>query len=111
MSPNPGDVPPGFNAVEDFANQAQANGYNVLGREVSFDTPFGLRRYDLVLQDPITEATSGIEIKSSEGAFDQWNAQQFNADRWINLNGGATSIGSKPGITIDSTYKIQWSPK
>jgi hypothetical protein len=27
MPINPGDVPSGFNAVEDFANQAQANGF------------------------------------------------------------------------------------
>jgi hypothetical protein len=108
MPMNPGDVPSGFNAVEDFANQAQANGFNVLGREVSFQTPFGIRRYDLILENPDTEVVSGMEIKSSEGAFDRWNAQQFNADRWINLNGGATSIGAKSDITIDSTYKILW---
>lgn len=83
----------------------------VVGREVTFITPFGNRRYDLILRNPATNATSGIEIKSSASAMDRWDAaarQQFAADRWINMNGGATSIGGKGGITIESTYKLQW---
>jgi hypothetical protein len=101
---------PGFNAENDSIANAQQNGYVVLGRQVTFNTRFGHRRYDWVLQDPETGLASGIEIKPSEGAMDRWDAvvqQQFSADRWININ-GATSIGSKNGITILSTYKIQW---
>jgi len=107
----PGQSAPGFNAVDDFVAQAQANGFEVVAREVSFQTPFGLRRYDLVLRNPLTRATSGIEIKSSMGAMDRWDAaarQQFAADRWINSNGGATAVGGKGPIRIDSTYKILW---
>ena len=71
------------------------------------------RRYDLILRNRTTGATSGTEIKSSANAMNRFDAparQQFAADRWINTNGGATSVGSKGGITIDSTYKIQWPP-
>jgi hypothetical protein len=111
MSKAPGQRPPGFNAVDDFVTQAQKNGYEVVEREVSFNTPFGQRRYDAVLRDPVTGRTSGIEIKSSAGAMNRGDAaarQQFAADRWINESGGATSVGGKGGITIESTYKIQW---
>ena len=92
---------------------AKANGYEVVSREVSFNTPFGQRKYDLVLRNPATGATSGVEIKSSAGAMNRWDAdarQQFAADSWINMNGGATSVGGagKGGIEIQSTYKIQW---
>jgi hypothetical protein len=111
MSKTPGQRAPGLSSVDDFVAQAQKNGYEVVGREVTFNTPFGQRRYDLVLRDPRTLRTSGIEIKSSAGAMDRWDAaarQQFAADRWINMNGGATSVGGKGGIAIESTYKIQW---
>jgi len=42
--------------------------------------------------------------------FDAPARQQFAADRWININGGATSVGGvgKSGIDIQSTYKLQW---
>ena len=112
MTKSPGQTTPGSSAVDDFVAQAEQNGYTVIDREVTFETPFGLRRYDVILENPETGATGGIEIKSSMEAMDRWDAaarQQFAADRWINmLEEGATSIGMKYNITITSTYKILW---
>lgn len=113
MPKSPGQTPPGQSAVDHFVAQAQRNGYQVMGREVTFKTLFGPRRYDVILRDPVTGRFSGIEIKSSEAAMNRGDAaarQQFAADRWINLNGGATSVGGKGGIIIESTYTIQWTP-
>ena len=62
------EVPPGSSAVNDFINQATQNGWTLVDTEVSFDTPFGVRRYDAVLTDP-NEVHWGFEIKSSEGGI------------------------------------------
>lgn len=100
----------GARAVDDFIAQAEANGMQVVGRETTFRTPFGARRIDVILLNPETGSIGGIEIKSSLGAFNRFDAaarQQFSADRWINTF-GATSVGEQSGITINSTIKILW---
>jgi hypothetical protein len=107
-------VPPGINAVTSFENFITQGGeFRIVGREVSFRTPFGLRRYDLVIQNVRTSQTAGIEIKSSEAAMARTGTeanQQFAADRWItSFQRGATSTGQYD-IRIDTVYKIQWPP-
>ncbi len=110
----PGEIRPGTSAEDDFCALAEANGLEVI-REVTYRTPFGNRRYDAVLRDPKTGEASGVEIKSSESAMNRETGsdarQQFAADRWINMkgqSGGVSSVGSKGGIRIKSTYKVQW---
>jgi YD repeat-containing protein len=98
-------------AVDDFVAQAEANGYRVVGTEVTVKTPFGERRVDVVIQD--TAGTNhGVEIKTSAGAFDRNDAdarQQFAADRWINTQGdGVRGIGQNSGLLISTTSKILW---
>ncbi len=106
----PGQASPGSSAVDDFASTAQKNGYAVLGREVSVRTPFGRRRYDLVVRNgngPIT----GVEIKSSQHAFQRFDAaarQQFAADRWLRMNGGLNAMGNNKGLFIEDCIKISW---
>jgi hypothetical protein len=102
----------GARAVDGFIAQAEANGMQVVGKEVTFDTPFGARRMDVILLNPESGEIGGVEIKSSLGAFDRFDAaarQQFSADRWINTFGG-TSVGEQSGITINNTIKILWPP-
>jgi len=102
----------GARAVDDFIAQAEANGMQVVGREVTFDTPFGARRMDVILLNPETGGVGGVEIKSSLGAFERFDAparQQFSADRWIN-SFGAQGTGRYKDIFIDNTIKILWPP-
>jgi len=87
----PGQAIPGATAVDDFAAQAQRNGFDVLGREVSVMTPFGRRKYDLVIQDRTTGAVTGVEIKSSLSSFKRFDEparHQFAADRYLRTSGG-----------------------
>jgi len=100
----------GARAVDDFIANAEANGMQVVGRETTFNTPFGARRMDVILLNPQTGSIGGVEVKSSLGAFKCFDAdarQQFSADRWINTF-GATSVGEQSGITINNTLKILW---
>lgn len=100
----------GARAVDDFIVQAERNGFEVVGREVSFRTPFGNRRMDLVLRNLETGKVGGIEIKSTKGAFDRFDKaarQQFAGDRWINTH-GADAVGQFEGLSIDHTMKILW---
>ena len=104
----------GAQAVDDFVASAQANGMQIAGRgEVSVQTPFGLRKYDLALRDPGTNELWGIEIKSSEGAFNRFDAparQQFAADRWVNEY-GANVVGKNAELgRMTGSYKILWKP-
>ncbi len=102
---------PGTPAVDDFVLQAQRNGYDVVGREISVRTPFGQRRYDVVLRDRTTEAVTAVEIKSSRSAFERFDAparQQFAADRWLMNEGGLHAIGKADGTFIDDVIKILW---
>lgn len=48
-----GEVAPGSTAVSDFIENATQNGWTHVDTEVSFQTPFGLRRYDAVLTIPM----------------------------------------------------------
>jgi len=107
MPINGGEVPPGSPAVNDFIQQATQNGWTLVDTEVSFNTPFGLRRYDAVLTD-LNGVNWGFEIKSSDTAFSRWNSQQFSADRWINMNGGATAVGKQFQTEINGATKILW---
>ena len=102
-----GQAAPGSTAVGDFIQNATQNGWSLVDREVSFNTPFGMRRYDAVLTDP-GGVNWGFEIKSSESAFSRWEGQQFSADRWINMNGGATAIGKQSGLQIGGSAKLLW---
>jgi hypothetical protein len=107
----PGQAMPGGTAVDDFAVQAQRNGFDVIGREVSVDTPFGRRRYDLVIRDRATGAITGVEIKSSQSAFkrfDEAARQQFAADRWLRTQGGLDATGNNKGLFIEDAIKILW---
>jgi hypothetical protein len=104
----------GAQAVDDFIANAEANGAQVAGREVSVQTPFGLRRYDVVLRDPATGALQGVEVKSSVGAFNRFDAaarQQFAADRWVNQY-GADAVGQNASLgRIQGSSKILWTGK
>jgi RHS repeat-associated protein len=100
----------GARAVDDFIAQAQAHGMQVVGREVTFNTPFGARRMDVILRNPETGLIGGIEVKSSLGAFNRFDAatrRQFSADWWINKF-GAEAVGQYSGLRIDNTIKILW---
>jgi hypothetical protein len=102
-----GEAAPGSSAVDNFIQNATQNGYSLVDKEVSFNTPFGMRRYDAVLTDS-SGVNWGFEIKSSESAFSRWEGQQFSADRWINMNGGATAIGKQSGLQIGGSAKLLW---
>ncbi|HXI13733.1 MAG TPA: RHS repeat-associated core domain-containing protein [Thermoanaerobaculia bacterium] len=101
----------GLDPVEDFIVQAEANGFEVLGREISFKTPFETRRIDVVLRNQATGQVGGVEIKSSLAEFSKLKKEQFAADRFINQR-GATAVGEnarQAGIKrIDSVMKILW---
>jgi hypothetical protein len=67
-----------------------------------------LRKYDVVLTDP-NGVSWGFEIKSSESAFSRWEPQQFNADRWINMQQGPVQgVGKSLGTEIQGSVKILW---
>ncbi len=107
----PGQAIPGATAVNDFVEQAERNGLDVLGREITVNTPFGQRRYDIVVRDRATGAVTGIEIKSSRGAFHRFDGparQQFAADRWLREQGGLHAVGGAKGLFIDDAVKILW---
>ncbi len=113
----PGQSSPGSSAEDEFAALAKANGFEVK-RNVTFKTPFGNRRFEVVLRDPKTGKASGVEVKSSEGAMnrnDVGSRQQFAADRYINrqaISGKrVVAIGQHTGTEIESTYKIRWQPR
>jgi hypothetical protein len=100
----------GARAVDDFIARARACGMEVLGRDVTFKTPFGARRMDVILKNPQTGLIGGVEIKSSVGALNRFDAaarQQFSADRWINTF-GAQGAGRHSDMFIDNTVKILW---
>jgi RHS repeat-associated protein len=107
---HPGQRMPGVSAVDDFASKATANGFDVVGREVAVNTPFGQRRYDVVLRDRTTGAIHGVEVKSSQNAFEKFDEaarQQFAADRWVN-RWGADAVGQYKGVRIEGSSKILW---
>jgi len=103
----------GLDPVDDFIEHAKANGYEVLGKEISFKTPFETRHVDVVIRNPLTGKIGGVEIKSSAEEFAKLKPEQFAADRWINRF-GAKAVGKNAkaaGVTsIDHTVKIQWPP-
>jgi len=105
---NPGQRTPGLSAVDDFAEKAKLNGFEIAGREVSVQTPFGLRRYDVVIRDKLTGLRTGVEIKSSRSAFRRFEAQQEAADKWLKMQGGLQAVGGYEGLKIDTTIKILW---
>ena len=100
----------GLNPVDDFIAQAEKNGFKVVGREVQVNTPFGARRYDVLLRNRSTLKSTAIEIKSSESAFERFDEaarQQFAADRYVNRY-GADAVGRFKGTRIEETAKILW---
>ena len=108
----PNQLPPGKAAVDDFIANAENQGFEVVGREVTVGTPFGQRRYDLVLRDPATRQTHAVEIKSSQRAFERFDAasrRQFAADRWV-VQQGAVGVGAHRGLEIQSVVKVLWEP-
>lgn len=87
---------------------------DVLGREVSVNTPFGQRKYDLVVRNRVTGAVTGVEVKSSQKAFERFDEparQQFAADRWLNREGGLEAVGKNKGMFIDNSIKSLWEIK
>ncbi|HUP23003.1 MAG TPA: RHS repeat-associated core domain-containing protein [Thermoanaerobaculia bacterium] len=107
-----GQLVPGSAAVDDFIASARAQGYDVVGREVTVHTPFGNRRYDVVLRDPQTRLAHAVEIKSTDLAFARFDGparKQFAADRWVNQH-GATGVGTHEGLAIRSVLKVLWEP-
>ena len=110
---HPGQGVPGATAVDDFIAQAEAGGFELIDKEVSVVTPFGQRKYDVAIRSLESGDVYGIEIKSSESAFnrfDQPARQQFAADRWVNQH-GAEAVGKVKGTEIDSAVKILWEVK
>jgi RHS repeat-associated protein len=107
----PGQALPGTAAVDDFVAQAQKNGFDVVGRNISVNTPFGRRTYDAVIRNPQTGMVSGVEIKSSRSAFERFDPparQQFAGDRWLRNEGGLDATGKAEGLFIDDAVKILW---
>jgi RHS repeat-associated protein len=104
----------GVDPVDDFIAHAEANGLEVVGREVTFRTPFGLRRADVLVRNTETGKIHGVEVKSTDAEFDKLNPQQAAADKWINAQ-GARATGQKAkdlGITrIEGMVKIRWEVK
>ena len=98
----------GARAVDDFVDAARGGGYVLIATEVTFRTPFGLRRVDVVMRNPRTNNLHGFEVKSSRRAFRRYNFQQSAADRWINRMGGANAIGSYSSMRIQDIVKIRW---
>lgn len=94
-------------AVQDFVSKANSKGYNVVGTEVTFATPLGNRRLDVVVENLATGKIGGVEIKSTMGAFGRFDPLQFAADRWINTF-GAKAVGRFDGLVIHDTIKIKW---
>jgi hypothetical protein len=104
---------PGSTAVDDFAAKAVQNGFDVVGREVSVKTPFGQRRYDIVLRNRETGAVHAVEVKSTLNAFEKFDdeaRQQFAADRWVN-RWGADALGQYEGVRIEGSSKVLWELK
>jgi RHS repeat-associated protein len=104
----------GIDPVDDFIAQAEANGFEVIGREVTFHTPFGQRHVDVLLRNLSNPSQiGGVELKSSLEAFERLEPQQFAADRYINMF-GARATGEKAAelgvVRLDSTVKILWPP-
>ncbi len=103
----------GLDPVDDFIAQAEANGFEVVGREVTFKTPFGTRRADVLLRDA-TGKVHGVEIKSTIREFEKLRPQQTAADKYIN-RWGASAVGEKAkdlGVSrIESMTKILWGAK
>ncbi len=111
-SPN-GPGQPGKAAVDDFIKHAEANGYEVLGRDVTVRTSLGDRHVDVVLRNPVTGKVGGVEIKSSENAFDKLDDlahRQAAKDLWINEFGGEViGVNAPLGLrTLNFTMKILW---
>jgi hypothetical protein len=103
----------GIDPVDDFIAQARANGYEVIGREISVLTPFEMRRVDVVIRNPTTGATGGIELKSSDAEFRKFKPEQFSADEWINRFGARTTgqNARAAGIrNLNYVVKILWPP-
>lgn len=84
-----------------------------MGTEVSVRTPFGLRRYDVVIEK--VGLFHGIELKATRGAMNRWSweaRQQSAGDRWMNGRGGAETVGvwrERNLLRVDTATKIQWS--
>ena len=101
----------GIDPVDDFIAQANANGYEVVSREITFRTPFENRRIDVLLRHPVTKKIFGVELKSTAEEFAKLNVPQNAADRYINLY-SASAVGEKAraaGVTtVDSIIKILW---
>jgi hypothetical protein len=107
VSKSAGQKPPGSSAAADFISRAQQNGYEVIGTQVGVNTPLGRRYYDLVIRNADGTHT-GVEIKSSYGAFTRSQPSQFAADRYLNNVGGLSGIGRYDDLTIDNSIKILW---
>ncbi len=101
----------GIDPVDSFIEEAERNGFEVLGREISVKTPFETRRLDVVLRNSETGQVGGIEIKSSMEEFLKFKKEQFAADRYINQT-GAEAVGENAraaGVRrIDSVMKVLW---
>jgi len=110
---NAGEVQPGQTAVENMVAHLQANGVDVVATEVYVQTPFGLRRHDIVVRGPDGQLHA-IEVKSTDGAFKRTNTQQNAADEWLRRQGGLPAHGKsarEAGIEtqpIVSVTKMQW---
>lgn len=102
---------PGLAAVLDFIRAAEKNGFVVAGREVVVHTPFGDRRYDVLLRSQVTGKYTAVEVKSSWNAFTRFDRearQQFAADRWLNRRGGANATGRFKRYHISGAGRIMW---
>lgn len=103
-------------SVDSFISFWEQNGGTVVGKEIYVKSPLQPigRRYDVVLRSPATGELTGIEIKSTKGAFEQFNKAQFASDRWVNMFGGkafgeqARAHGIE-GQEVNCSYKILWS--
>lgn len=98
--------------TQNFIQAATEHGFTILGTEVYFDSVFTKgrsRRYDVILQNPKTGYTVGIELKSSTEAFnrnDPFARAQQAADTYYNQGGGWSKDGK---IRIEGTLKILWN--
>lgn len=90
------------------------NGFSLLGTEVSVTTPFGTRKFDVVLRNVTTKEVTAVEIKSSMAAFNRWDAaarQQFAADRYVKqFSAEAIGKGKRIGV-IQDIIKVVWKAK
>jgi hypothetical protein len=92
---------PGTANAAAYADFLKSNGINVVGTELEVDGPLGVRKYDIVTQNP-DGTLFGLEIKS--GGAKPTPYQRFT-DAYVNMF-GATGRGRIEGQRLTGSYTV-----